>query len=375
MSRKLLTIFAALVIAASLCACNNGNEEVTTDGGQIEISTEGTDDNDETHETEESSTGDEIDPPVEDNPGDLTYTEKNDKIYVLAPSGALNLRTADYEIKTSVITGTELSRIGISTDGIWSKIVFEEETLYVNNKYITGLAVLDAGFSPAGMTLVSVGSLKCHIAPEEDEAWQADVKIVKWYEAGDEIKVVGVNEETGWYKVEFTAYDGSEAYGYVVINDELYENKNDDSADNTSPETFKVDNMSITLTSDFEAQNIEGYTATYIDEKNAVGAFIIQENFSLLEGFEDWTLDEYASVLKSSVPESADVGDTKTEDGIKYFEYQFTNTELDLTYYYYTVVFKDTDCFWTVQFTCLAEDKEEGKTAFAEYAQSIKFAE
>ncbi len=376
MSRKLLTIFAALLIAASLCACNGNGEEETTDGGRIEIPSEDTNDNDETNETEESNTGNVIDPPVsEDNPGDLTYTEKNDKIYVLAPSGALNLRTADYDIKTSVITGTELSRIGISTDGVWSKIVFEGETLYVNNKYITGLAVLDAGFAPAGMTLISVGSLKCHIAPEEDEEWQADVKIVKWYEADDEIKVVGVNEETGWYKVEFTAYDGSAAYGYVVINDELYEKKDDTTTDTTSPETFKVDNMSITLTSDFEAQNMEGYTATYIDEKNTVGAFIIQENFSLLEGFENWTLDEYASVLKSGIPESAEVGDIKTENGIKYFEYEFTNAELNLTYYYYTVVFKDTDCFWTVQFTCLAEDKAEAKTVFEGYAKSITFAE
>ncbi len=372
MSRKLLAIFAALLIAASLCACNGNGEEETTDGGRIEIPSGETNGNDETHETEESNTGSEIDPPAsEDNPGDLTYTEKNDKIYVLAPSGALNLRTADYEIKTSVATGTELSRIGISTDGVWSKIVFEGETLYVNNKYTTGLAVLDAGFSPAGMTLISVGSLKCHIAPEEDEAWQADVKIVKWYVAGDEIKVVGVNEETGWYKVEFTSYDGTNAFGYIVINDELYEKKED----TTSPETFKVDNMSITLTSDFEAQNMEGFTATFVDEKNVVVAFVIQENFSLLEGFEDWTLDEYASVLRSSIPESAEVGDTKTENGIKYFEYEFTNTELNLTYYYYTAVFKDTDCFWTVQLMCLAEDKEATKPVFEEYTKSITFAE
>ncbi len=222
MTRKLIAIFSALLIAASLCACNFGDTEETTDGNNIDISENETDP--DANETDES--GNEIpDVDVDDkNPGDLTYNEKNDKIYVLAPSGALNLRTAEYEIKTSVKSGAELSRIGLSTDGVWSKIVYEGETLYVNNKYTTSLKDLDAGFAPAGMTLISVGSLKCHIAPEEDEPWQSDVKIVKWYNGGDEIKVIASNETSGWYKVEFTAYDGSVAYGYVVINDELYEN-------------------------------------------------------------------------------------------------------------------------------------------------------
>ncbi len=223
MTRKLIALFSALLIAASFCACNgNGGEEDSTNDNNINISG---DEEPSGGDSTGGETGEDITSPEDNtkNPGDLSYTDKNDKIYVLAPSGALNLRTADYEIKKSVETGTELSRIAISTDGVWSKIVYEEETLYVNNKYITSLADLDAGFTAVEKTLVSVGALKCHIAPEQDEAWQMDIKIVNWYEEGDEVKVVAENTTTGWYKVEFTAYGGATAYGYVVSDAKYYQ--------------------------------------------------------------------------------------------------------------------------------------------------------
>ncbi len=221
MSRKLIAIFAALVIAASLCACNDVPEETTKDN-TIEIPHESDTGSDETE------TGDIVVPPVIDdsnNPGDLEYTEKNDKIYVLAPSGALNLRTGDYVIKTSVKTGTELQRIALSTDGVWSKILYEGEELYVNNKYTTMLSDLDEGFTAVEKTLVSVGSLKIHIAPEEDYDWQIEVKIVGWYTEGEEIKVVAVNNETGYYKVEFTPYGSDDtAFGYITSNEKYFVN-------------------------------------------------------------------------------------------------------------------------------------------------------
>ncbi len=221
MSRKFLAILSALLIAASLCACNNDGEEETTDN-IINIG------GDETGSENESNDGTQITPPVIDgkNPGDYSYEEKNDKIYVLAPSGALNLRTGDYEIKTSVTTGTELKRIAISTDGVWSKILYEGEELYVNNKYTTTLADLDDGFTAIEKTLVSVGSLKIHIAPEEDYDWQIEVKIVGWFTEGEEIKVVAVNEETGYYKVEFTPYGSEEtAFGYITSNPKYFEDE------------------------------------------------------------------------------------------------------------------------------------------------------
>ncbi len=199
MTRKLIAIFSALLIAASLCACTGETGEgETTATPNIDISG-----NEDT--SGDGETGNQIEGPVVSgkNPGDYSYSEKNDKIYVLG--SALNLRTADYEAYKSVPEGTELQRTGISTDadGKWSRVSYEGTTLYVSNKYITLLPELDAGFTAVEKTLTAAKSLKCHIAPEDDMSWQSDVKIVKWYETGDTIKVVMENTEKGWYKVEF----------------------------------------------------------------------------------------------------------------------------------------------------------------------------
>ena len=211
-------------MSVALFACNDGNEEETTGNGTIDI---------EGNETtaEEGETGSEIESEFTyddtKNPGDYQYVEKNDTIYVLAPSGALNLRTADYQKKTSVATGTALQRVAVSTDGVWSKIIYaiegENFELYVNNKYTTLLADLDAGFVAGEKTLtVKAAGLKIHIAPEADEKWQEDVKIVGYYSADDTVKVLAENTTTGYYKVEFTAYGGATAIGYISNDPDFF---------------------------------------------------------------------------------------------------------------------------------------------------------
>ncbi len=374
MSKKLLIILSALLVTASLYACNDieDNTDNTINNDHETTESESGSGNDGTNETE---TGDQIDPPdVSDikDPGEYSYIEKNDKIYVIGAN--LTLRTADYEPMGSVEVGTELQRIGISEgEGYWSKVLYEDQELYVSNKYTTMLEDLDEGFTAVEKTLVSVGSLKIHIAPEEDYDWQVDAKIIGWFTEGEEVKVVAVNEETGYYKVEFTPYGSNKtAFGYITSNEKYFEDEGNSAE--ASDKKFTVDKMSITLTSDFKAQELAGFTAAYVDEKNVVMAFIIQEKFSIAEGFEDWTLDQYAQALKGNIT-SSNVSETKTENGITYFDYEFTNTELNVKYYYYTSVFKSSDSFWTVQLACLAEDKAELKSVLAEYAKSVTFAD
>lgn len=211
-------------MSVALFACNEEPNEGETTDGTINIGGEET-----TAETGEEGSEIESEFNYDDtkNPGDYQYVEKNDTIYVLAPSGALNLRTADYQKKTSVKTGTALQRVAVSTDGVWSKIIYtidnENLELYVNNKYTTLLADLDAGFVACEKTLtLKTAGLKIHIAPEADEKWQADVKIVGYYAADDEIKVLAENTETGYYKVEFTAYGGVTAIGYISNDPDFF---------------------------------------------------------------------------------------------------------------------------------------------------------
>ncbi len=135
--------------------------------------------------------------------------------------------------------------------------------------------------------------------------------------------------------------------------------------------TFTKNGMRIKLTNDFKEDDIEGYTSAYVDEQNVVLVFTLQEKFSLTEGFEDWTIKEYADAIKKNAPVT--VATVKIENGITYFDYEFLNTELNTEYYYYTTVFKSNDSFWMIQFSCLAKDQAKMKPVFAEYAQTVSF--
>ena len=63
--------------------------------------------------------------------------------------------------------------------------------------------------------------------------------------------------------------------------------------------TFSVNEMDITLTSQFKEVTVQGFTAAY-DSKN-VAVLVLREDFSLAENFGDYSLEEYGQlVLKAN---------------------------------------------------------------------------
>jgi uncharacterized protein YgiM (DUF1202 family) len=213
MARKILAITIALLMAVSLIACTNGNEEESTSGNNTinipEESTTTTGGNSTETGTETGNGGAVID----EKPGDLTYDalEAAEDIYVLHQNGAVNLREADNSIFKSVANGTALKRIAISKDGVWSKVLYEGKEYYIVTKAVTTFADVTAGFVATTLTLTSVGSLNVRIAPEVSEiaGKVTQDNVVGTFEPGDKIKVVAYNEELGWYQVEFDCdYEG-----------------------------------------------------------------------------------------------------------------------------------------------------------------------
>ncbi len=218
MSRKLIAIFTALLLAASLCACNNGNngDESTTEDNRIEIpsgedsTTEDTTAEGEGNEGTNNGSSSEI-----GNPGKYEYAECDETVYVNNPGSAVTLRTAEYESKGSISHGTELKRIGLSTDeaNYWSKVVYEGETYYVASKYLTDISDPDEGFVAVDKIVVvndKTGSLNIRNLPTFNGS-----QVIGWALAGEETKVIAENTETGWYKVEFVAYGGETMTGYI----------------------------------------------------------------------------------------------------------------------------------------------------------------
>ncbi len=136
------------------------------------------------------------------------------------------------------------------------------------------------------------------------------------------------------------------------------------------PKEFTKEGMTITLTNSFWEKAMDGFTACYDSRKDAV--FVLKEAFSMLEGAEELTLDEYAELVRKNNA-SKSPSEIKKEDGLTIMEYTFLNESNNTTYGYFLTMFKTSDAFWLVQFTCDESDYDTHRASFIEWAKSIKF--
>ena len=140
---------------------------------------------------------------------------------------------------------------------------------------------------------------------------------------------------------------------------------------NQTPEvkTFSSDGLTITLTNAFRKTDIGNYTVVY-DSKN-VAVFALEEPFESVDGFEDYTLEQYADLLIQVNNVNAE---TKTVDGLTCFEYEAANPETNDVYQYFSYVYKTNDAFWMVQFATLDKDAESYSQQITEWAKSVEFS-
>ncbi|MBQ4090709.1 MAG: hypothetical protein IJC64_00165 [Clostridia bacterium] len=237
MAKKFLAILIAVLMVAALVACTPGtpDEETTTDDNRIDVgeTTSGTES--ESEETDE--TGEQVTNNDEKTPGELDYTESQGKVYILHVNGAVNLRKADGTVFKSFSNGTELQKVAVSTNGEWTKVVYENEPYYIISSGVTVLADLDEGFEDESFTLVlATDSLKIRIAPDYENTHDA----IGFYQKDDEVKVVAVNTtnpDEPWYKVEFVNYSGETVFGYVSAAAKHYVQDETDTGTGTEADT------------------------------------------------------------------------------------------------------------------------------------------
>ena len=214
MIKKILALVLVLLMSVALFACNNAGEEEATSDSKINVGEES---------AAEGETGAEVVTgpaagTTADDPGEYTYSQCNETVYVNNPGSAVTLRTETYEAKGSIAHGTSLQRIGVSTDteGYWSKVIYNEETFYVATKFLTTYNInnIDEGFVAIDKIVVvndETGSLNIRNIPTFEGS-----AVIGWAIAGEQTKVVAENATTGWYKVEFTPYGSTEkAFGYI----------------------------------------------------------------------------------------------------------------------------------------------------------------
>lgn len=134
-------------------------------------------------------------------------------------------------------------------------------------------------------------------------------------------------------------------------------------------EVFSFDEMKITLTNEFAETDVDGYTVCYVSEKVLVLA--LKESYELVDGFENYTLEEYGNlVITNNNLESK--CQLQSDDGLTYFKYQYTDSEKNTTYDYFSVVYKGTDAFWMMQFVTDEEDTADYQQHLAEWAKSVE---
>lgn len=146
--------------------------------------------------------------------------------------------------------------------------------------------------------------------------------------------------------------------GFAIVN-----------AFNSRSKTFSADGMSITLTSEFKETKMQNFTACYDSSKVAV--FALKESFSLLEGFEDYTLEQYGNIVMSG--NGLTSVSLKTTDGLTYFEYDYKNTADNKEYQYYSFIYKADDAFWLIQFATYKNDAAKYFDEIIDWASSVKF--
>lgn len=134
---------------------------------------------------------------------------------------------------------------------------------------------------------------------------------------------------------------------------------------------FSKEGMTITLTNQFREISQDGYTTCY--DSQDVAVFVLKEEFSLVEGFDKYTLNEYGNLLITNNGLDSSVK-LQNNDGLTYFEYQRANPETKDIYHYFSVVFKTPDSFWVIQFATLEKNYNDKKRTIFDWAKNIEFS-
>ncbi len=128
--------------------------------------------------------------------------------------------------------------------------------------------------------------------------------------------------------------------------------------------------VKMTLTDSFVDTDIDGFDFSYGSDDAVV--FGREDEFSLIEGLENYTLEKYGELsIKNSKLDST----VKKENGITYFEYQSYVENTATNYCYFAAIYKTEHSFWTITFAVDEAHYEEYKNLFFEWANCVQFIE
>ena len=135
-------------------------------------------------------------------------------------------------------------------------------------------------------------------------------------------------------------------------------------------QVIKEDDMTITLTKDFQKGHKDNVTWYYTSsDAIAIGIKVLKTDLEK-EGLETNSSSDYAEayIKANEVPGSPQV---KSEDNYVYFEYNDKVSGSD--YSYLTCIYDDRDSYWMVSFACYKDAYVESSKDFFKWADSVEF--
>lgn len=140
----------------------------------------------------------------------------------------------------------------------------------------------------------------------------------------------------------------------------------------TQEKTFAYQGMEITLTEDFKEEDVSeyGFNTGYSSSDTAI--YVLKEEFSSADGFQDLSLDEYAQLVISNNMFFGSAYPTH-EDGLTIYEYEEFNMADGQNYYYMIAFFKGPDAFWMVEFSTYDYLSAYMRQTYLDYANTVTF--
>ena len=135
---------------------------------------------------------------------------------------------------------------------------------------------------------------------------------------------------------------------------------------------FFTDDMSITLTTEFQSEEIDGFMAAYSTVDVAV--FIRKASFETNPQLSQYSLARYAQEVYEFNGHDVPKG-VQTRDDLTFYEYQHKNPDDGITYWYFTYVYKTDKGFWMVQFSTSEMEVENYRESITKWAKSVKFTD
>jgi hypothetical protein len=320
MKRRFLTIFAAILIAASLASCGGGTEEESTSGNKININIEETTEEksgnattEEITEKQEETTQDQQGSVVDRNsdPGEFTYIDQNDTVYVINKSNNLPFRSGTFEYLGEFKNGTALRRTGISEDGRWSRIVAGGIEGYVATRNITTYNPRANDFEPTSLTLTAAATINVRISPnlpvgidptDESEVY---INVAGQIFEGTTVTVVAHDAVSGWYKISYTPAEGilTGEYNYEFFvkaeNDYFVETKEEETTEEVTTEEPAPE---IVIPEGYSLKTVEGISFALPDNITSFSSnLFIGGNNVMISVVKDTYTDTYYSDFVSEI--------------------------------------------------------------------------